>query len=205
MTTAPPPAAAGTSGAPGALPGAAPADPQAAARAATLLVADTIGELMGFWNFKPSMGKVWTVLYLSQDPLCADEIADRSGLSAGSVSMTVHELLAWGVIRPAWRAGSRKRHYAAETDILAMVTRVFRDREQALIQRAVAQLHEAMTLLESVDKQASPGILIQYRFLLGRVQRLHALARAGRAVVERFAKGGLLDLRGLRDALGRPH
>jgi DNA-binding transcriptional regulator GbsR (MarR family) len=182
-----------------------PGDVAASVDAATRRVAETIAELMAFWNFKPSMGKVWTVLYLSQDPLSADEIVERSGLSAGSVSMTVHELLEWGVVRRAWRPGSRKRHYVAETDILAMVTRVFRQRELALITRSVEELEEAVKVLVELSPDVSAGQRQRGRFVLGRIQKLLALARAGRIVVERFSKGGLLDLRGLRDALGGAH
>ncbi len=170
---------------------------------ATRIVSEAIGELMAFWNFKPSMGRVWSVLYLSQDPLCADEIGKRTGLSAGSVSMTVQELLSWGVLRQAWRPGSRKRHYVAETDILAMVTRVFRERELDLIDRSVKQLEAAAALLDAAQGALEPGRLLHVRFLAGRVHRLLLLSRAGRAVVARFAQGGLLDLRSLRDALGR--
>ena len=49
---------------------------------AMALVAESIGDLMGFWNFKPSLGRVWTILYLSQDALDAEEIEQRSGLSS---------------------------------------------------------------------------------------------------------------------------
>ena len=34
-------------------------------RQARALVAEAVGEVMAFWNFKPSMGRVWTTLYLS--------------------------------------------------------------------------------------------------------------------------------------------
>ena len=45
---------------------------------ATILVASTIGDLMAFWNFKPSMGRVWTVLYLSKVPMVAEDIVVRT-------------------------------------------------------------------------------------------------------------------------------
>ena len=52
---------------------------------ATALVADTLAELMRFWNFKPSMGRIWAVLYLSREPLDAEQIERASDLSAGMV------------------------------------------------------------------------------------------------------------------------
>lgn len=176
-----------------------PESAAAAARQATLLVADTIGEIMGFWNFKPSMGRVWTVLYFSPVPLCADEIAARAELSAGSVSMTLHELLQWKVVRKAWLRGSRKRHFEAETDVLGMVTRVFRERELRMIDDAVDRMVRAVALLEVA--RAAGGANAELDHLESRLRSLLRLTRTGRAVVDRFANGGLMDLRALRGAL----
>ncbi len=176
------------------------AEVEAATQRAIAIVSDTIGELMGFWNFKPSMGKVWTVLYLSRSPLCAEEIVAATDLSAGSVSMTIQELLQWGVIRRAEEPIDRKRRFEAETDILALVTRVFRERELRLIEDVVRRLEHALALLAEA-RSHDPELVLRQRFLVTRVQQLHGLARTGAAVVSRFAQGGTLDLRGLRDAL----
>lgn len=176
-------------------PGPDPAPPDAPLDRAVLEVADTIGELMGFWNFKPSLGRVWTVLYLSPRPLSADEIVERSGLSAGGVSMSLHELLDWGVVRKADPSGARKRHYEAETDILAMVTRVFRERELRLIDESVSRMEAAAAAIE-----AASGVADR-EFVSGRLRDLLRLARAGRAVVDRFSQAGMLDLRSIRHAL----
>ena len=162
---------------------------------ATLLVADTIGEIMGFWNFKPSMGRVWTVLYLSPSSLSADEIGARTELSAGSVSMTLQELLQWGVVKKAWRRGSRRRYFEAETDLIAMITRVFRERELRMIDDAVQRMEQAAELLAALPRNE------RVDFLQRRIQTLLRMARTGRTIVERFAGGGLLDLRSLRGAL----
>lgn len=174
-----------------------------ATRRAVLLAADAIGELMGFWNFKPSMGRVWTVLYLSRRPLTAGEIAERAQLSAGSVSMTLSDLQGWGVVKRAWVQGDRRRHFEAETDILSLVTRVFRERELRWIDDVVARLEEAARILDEEGRSSVPDAMLENRFLATRIGNLLDLARTGRRVVARFTQAGTLDLRGLRDALGR--
>jgi len=177
--------------------------PGSPADRATLLVADAVGELMGLWNFKPSMGRVWAVLYLSREPLSADELASRAQLSAGSVSMTVKDLLEWGVIKRDFQPGERRRRFTAETDILGMVTRVFRQRELAWIDTMIERLEEARRILDDEGRSSVPDDLLRNRFLATRVDALLTLAKAGRRVVDRFARAGTLDLRGLRGALGR--
>jgi HTH-type transcriptional regulator, glycine betaine synthesis regulator len=168
-----------------------------------LLVADSIGELMGLWNFKPSMGRVWSALYLSRYPLSADEIAERTRLSAGSVSMTVQELLRWGVVKRAYEPGERRRRFEAETDILAMVTRVFRERELQWIETVVERLEEARRILDEEGRSSVPDDMVRNRFLATRVSNLLSLAKAGHTVVDRFARAGTLDLRAIKGALGR--
>ena len=118
-------------------------------RRAILLVADTVGELMAFWNFKPSMGRVWSVLYLSRESLSAEQIEEATGLSTGAVSMTIQELLQWGVVKKALATGERRRRFEAETDIAGLVTRVFRERELRLVDQSIARLEEALGLLDA--------------------------------------------------------
>jgi DNA-binding transcriptional regulator GbsR (MarR family) len=192
-----------------------PAEPvsvdEARARAQAL-VADTLAELMRFWNFKPSMGRIWAVLYLSREPLDAEQIERATDLSAGMVSTTLQELQAWGVVRKVEnnaarvatldKAGAGKRRtYEAETDILSMVARVFRERELALVDRSIAQLEEALRLLEGEGKGTDAQGVLHSRFLVTRVSRLLDLARTGRGIVQQLAGAGRVDLSALRDAL----
>ncbi|MCK6507299.1 hypothetical protein L6R53_28665 [Myxococcota bacterium] len=176
---------------------------RAAAEQATWMVADAIADLMEFWNFKPSMGRVWTVLYLSRAPLDAVEIGRRTGLSSGSVSMTLAELQHWGVVRRAWPAGERRKVYEAETDVVAMVTRVFRERELRMVGDAVQRLEAARRLLDEQGRSSSADQMLEGRFLATRIDAVLGLARIGRRVVEQLALVGAVDLGPIREALRR--
>jgi DNA-binding transcriptional regulator GbsR (MarR family) len=180
-----------------------PEDVAAARVRAVGLVADTFAELMRFWNFKPSMGRIWAVLYLSEAPVDAAGIERATGLSAGQVSTTLQELEGWGVVRKGFRGegGARRRVFAAETDILAMVARVFRERELLLVERSIAQLEEALALLEGAGRGQDEGALQGARFLAGRVAGLLALVRTGHGIVQQLSRTGSADLSGLRGAL----
>lgn len=176
-------------------------DAQDAQARAVLLVADAIGEVMRFWNFKPSMGKIWTILYLCPDPMDAEEIEAVSGLSAGMVSMTLQELSQWGVIRRVPGASARRRAFTAETDIWALVARVFQQRELKLVDDTIAHLQEALRILETEGRSSRPAAMLTGRFQVTRVQNLLQLARTGRAIVARLASTGSADLAPLRDVL----
>lgn len=182
-------------------------DPAIARQQAVELVADTMAELIGFWGFKASTGRIWALLYLSPDPLPADVIAQRLGLSSGAVSMGLAELGQWGIVDRA-PSSERKRLFRAETDVWGMVKRVVRERELRLVGRAVERFAEASTLL-SASLVAHPGDR-EAAFMLERLAGLSSLATTGYRLVEMFATSGLFTLDPIRGALpkappsGRP-
>jgi DNA-binding transcriptional regulator GbsR (MarR family) len=165
------------------------------------MVADAVGELMRFWNFKPSLGRIWAILYLSPEPLDADQIEAKTGLSTGNVSMSLTELLQWGVVKRVPPGANRRRLFVAETDMWAMVARVLRERELRVVERAVEQLEEALTLLDGPGRGATPTTMLQSRFLVTRVRNLLELAKTGRRLMDGLSRTGALDLSGIRDVL----
>lgn len=167
--------------------------------AAPALVAEAIGELMGFWNFKPSLGRVWTVLYLSPEPIDAEEIERLSGLSSGNVSISLQELMQWGAVRRAHSAG-RRRLFEVETDIWMLVARVFRERELRLVGRTISQLELALQQLDA-ERSSDPAAMLKNRFLVTRVTGLLDLSRTGYRLIDRLSRTGSVSLRSIRDVL----
>lgn len=165
------------------------------------LAAETMGELIAFWGFKASMGRIWTLLYLSPDALPADEIATRTQLSTGAVSMALAELQQWGIAERAVLAGARKRHYRAETDVWGIVRRIIRQRELRLVGRSVERFSEAVRVLqELLDREPNDA---EAAFMLRRLEGLLGLARIGYRLVESFAEVGMFTLDPIRGALGK--
>ena len=171
-------------------------------RQARALVAEAVGEVMAFWNFKPSMGRVWTTLYLSPRPLTSAELVEETGLSVGSVSMTLSELQEWGVVRHAGRTGGR-RCFEAETDVVKMVTRVFRERELGLIRETIDKLEQAIHLLDEQGRSSVPAHMLEGRFVVTRARRLLDLANTGHQMLDRFTRVGRLDIKSIRNKLTR--
>ncbi len=165
------------------------------------LAAGSIGELMHFWGFKPSMGKIWCVLYLSQQPLDAQEITARTGLSAGSVSMTLNDLQLWRVIKRSAEPGGRRKQYVAETDIWQMVTHVFRERELKKVRESIAHLTRALDLAEHQARSSQPETMLRSRFVATRLRLLLELSRTGERMLERLSQSGEVDLAPLRNWL----
>src|ERR1700704_5664289 len=71
-------------------------------------VADAVGGLMEFWGFKRVMGRLWSVLYLTGEPLGAAELCERLAISSGAASMTLADLERWGGGKRSRKPGGRR-------------------------------------------------------------------------------------------------
>ncbi len=153
---------------------------------AVLKVADAVGALIESWGFKRNMGRMWTVLYLEDHPLTAADLGERLGISTGSVSMVLTELLNWGAIKKAWVVGERREHYEPETSLWKMISRVFRERELNWIKQAADQFAEA--------KAEMPGGADARRTLIAeRIASLTNLAQVGSNLLESMLEGESID------------
>lgn len=153
---------------------------------AVLKVADAVGALMEAWGFRRNMGRMWTVLYLEDHPLTAADLGERLGLSTGAVSMLLNELLQWEIIKKTWVVGERREHFAAETSIWKMVSRVFRERELRWIRTA----HEAFA---AAGKELPAKDDERHRLIAQRVAGLTQLAEVGAHLLETMLEGEAVD------------
>lgn len=122
------------------------------------------GDLGGQWGVNRSVAQIHALLYLSEEPLNAEQIAEALGLARSNVSNSIKELLGWQLIHRVPMLGDRRDHYAAETDIWEMVTRIARGRKAREVDPAEAALKAA-----TAEADADPAV--------GKVarERLHAM------------------------------
>jgi HTH-type transcriptional regulator, glycine betaine synthesis regulator len=157
-------------------------------------VSDVIGRLIEFWGFKRNMGRVWTVLYLSPDPLSAEDLRQALQLSSGAVSMTLSELSRWGVVRRVWIQGERKDFYTAEVQLWRMISRVFNEREKSEVTAAIDVFEEALDKLDRIRKTSSdPEMRARADLQHERISQLLELARLGRRLLDALVSTAKVD------------
>jgi DNA-binding transcriptional regulator GbsR (MarR family) len=72
--------------------------------------------------------------------MTAEEIADALAMARSNVSNSIKELLGWRLIHRVPVLGDRRDHFAAETDVWEMVTRIAAGRKAREIDPAEAAL-----------------------------------------------------------------
>jgi DNA-binding transcriptional regulator GbsR (MarR family) len=106
------------------------------------------GDMGSQWGVNRSVAQIQALLYLSDRPLTAEEIADTLRLARSNVSNSLKELMAWKLIRRLPVMGDRRDHYEAETDLWEMVTRIAQGRKEREIDPAAAALRACLAEAE---------------------------------------------------------
>ena len=154
---------------------------------------DAVGNVIEFWGFKRNQGRVWALLYLRGEPLTAGELERELELSKGGVSMLLRDLERWGVIRRVRSPQDSAWRYAAETDLIRMVSHVIEEREAGFIERIRADLAEAHRL--ALETGSVP------REHLARLEKMATLAEHVERALRLFIKTARLDVGGILGAL----
>jgi DNA-binding transcriptional regulator GbsR (MarR family) len=106
------------------------------------------GDLGGQWGVNRSVAQIHALLYLSDRPLAAEDIAATLGIARSNVSTSLKELAAWNLIRRVPVMGERRDFFVAETDLWEMVTRIAAGRKEREIDPALKALRECVAEAE---------------------------------------------------------
>jgi len=88
--------------------------------------AEIAGQVSARLGLSRTVGQLYALLFLSDEPVCLDYMVERLKISKGSVSTNIRELEKWGAVRKVWVKGSRKDFYEANPDTLKIVINRFK-------------------------------------------------------------------------------
>lgn len=100
------------------------------------------GQMASVWGISRTMAEAHALLYITGEPLCADDIIDRLEISRGNASMSLRALLDWGVVERTHRRGDRKEYFRAEQDVWAMFRAIVRERIKREVDPLLAALYD---------------------------------------------------------------
>jgi DNA-binding transcriptional regulator GbsR (MarR family) len=157
------------------------------------------GEMGSRWGVNRTVAQIHALLYLSDKPLAADEIADTLGVARSNVSMSIKELQGWGLIRLVHVMGDRRDHFEAIQDISQLFRVIVEERKKRELDPTIAMLRE---MVASDDPKTPAHVRARLKSTLGFMEILHrwyedmkglphplflALLKAG-ARIQRFLK-----------------
>jgi DNA-binding transcriptional regulator GbsR (MarR family) len=98
------------------------------------------GEMGTAWGVNRSVAQIHALLYVADEPMTADDIADQLGMARSNVSVSLRDLIGWCLVRRVHAMGDRRDYYEAEADMFEMVRRIALGRKAREIDPALAVL-----------------------------------------------------------------
>jgi DNA-binding transcriptional regulator GbsR (MarR family) len=83
----------------------------------TLSFIHHFGEMGSRWGINRTVGQIYALLFVSRQPLCADDIADALQFSRSNVSMGLKELQSWQLVKLRHFPGDRREFFEAPEDV----------------------------------------------------------------------------------------
>ncbi|RJL04739.1 GbsR/MarR family transcriptional regulator [Paracoccus aestuarii] len=131
------------------------------------------GEMGSRWGINRTVGQVYALLFLADDPLCADEIVAALGFSRSNVSMALKELQSWNLVRLRHRPDDRREFFATPDDLWEIVRTLIAERRKREIDPTLTKLRElSMTEPDAADAAAHARIA-ELRELIEQMTRFH--------------------------------
>ncbi len=110
------------------------------------------GEMGSRWGINRTVGQIYALLYVSENPVNAEQITDALGLSRSNVSMGLHELKSWELVVSRHLPGDRREYFSTPDDVWAIFRTLAEQRRKREVDPTLSMLRSA--LMETPDNDA---------------------------------------------------
>lgn len=139
-------------------------------------VIESIERSAEVYGLSRSAGRVFGVLYFSDDPLSIPELVDQTGYAKSTISNATRKLSRIGMIRRRSSAGGGRRvRFTPETDFWLIIQDVFRQyvhREMEITQRSLERALTELEGIQSEEAQADRERVTSLAEMYGEIQTL---------------------------------
>ena len=102
------------------------------------------GEMGSHWGINRTVGQIYALLYISDEPLNADQITEALGFSRSNVSMGLKELQSWRLVRSQHLPDDRREYFSAPDDIWEIFKVLIEERRKREIDPTLSMLRGAL-------------------------------------------------------------
>jgi len=103
------------------------------------------GEMGTRWGISRTVAQIHALLFISERPLAADEIAETLGIARSNVSTSLRELQGWGIVRITHLLGDRRDHFESMKDVWEMFRIIVDERRKREAAPTLAMLRDAVS------------------------------------------------------------
>ena len=129
-----------------------------------------IGRLATTVGVSRVIGQLYGILFLSDKPLCLNDMVEGLKISKGASSLNIRELERLGVVKKVWVKGDRKDFYEAELDFEKIIKGAVIEAVKSRMKIAHNTLVETENLLEDARSSLNEEEKKKQELYLKRVQ-----------------------------------
>ena len=102
------------------------------------------GEMGAKWGINRTVAQIHALLFLSEKPLNAEDIASRLNVARSNVSTSLRELQGWGIVKVVHILGDRRDHFESMKDVWEMFRVIVDERKKREADPVLTMLREAV-------------------------------------------------------------
>ncbi len=103
------------------------------------------GEMGARWGINRTVAQIHALLFVSPQPLHAEEIVETLGVARSNVSNSLRELQSWGIVKIVHVMGDRRDHFESMKDVWAMFQVIAHERKRREIDPTLQVLRECVS------------------------------------------------------------
>ncbi|MFP4116326.1 MAG: hypothetical protein ACLFTQ_03965 [Candidatus Aenigmatarchaeota archaeon] len=117
-------------------------------------------------------GRIIAALIVNEGSMTLQELADETGYSSSSISLSLDLLEVFGIIKKIKKQGDRKLYVNMDGDLLDGLKKAVLARIQKSIPQTLENLENYEERLEEIDSEEARNVLEGLKTLEGEVERL---------------------------------
>ena len=151
------------------------------------------GEMGTKWGINRTVAQLHALLFISPEPLTAEEISDTLSLARSTVSTGLRELQSWGIVKVVHVWDDRKDHFETMGDVWEMFRVVLDERKRREMDPTLHMLQELLDQLEAdadVDEHTQQKLNEMLDFFETMMSLYAQLQNLSTSTIKRTAKMG---------------
>jgi DNA-binding transcriptional regulator GbsR (MarR family) len=102
------------------------------------------GEMGSRWGINRTVGQIYALLFVSEKPLNADEIAEALDFSRSNVSMGLKELDSWRLVKLQHLPSDRREYFSAPDDVWLIFRTLADERKKREMDPTLSMLRDSL-------------------------------------------------------------
>src|SRR6266498_3840348 len=110
------------------------------------------GEMGTRWGINRTVAQIHALLYISEQPRNAEQIAEALGVARSNVSTSLKELQGWGIVKMVHVMNDKRDHFESMKDVWEMFRVVLDERKRREIDPTLSLLRECIAEAEKDEE-----------------------------------------------------